>query len=163
MKTTIVILTFCLLSAFAVFSFAQTSYNFNDGLSAAKSANKKILISIYIDGDSWCEKMLSVYSSENIKTYISSNYIFVKLNGQGSEKYNYNGKQYFASDLAKLFGATGYPTHVFLNSDGSILKFKYNGEVSSCYSGYVDASEFEKILKFFAGNQYKDTDLSKVL
>ncbi|MBI5402278.1 MAG: DUF255 domain-containing protein [Ignavibacteriae bacterium] len=163
MKTIKYILAVFISVVFSVSALSQTSYNFNDGLTAAKSANKKILISIYIDGDSWCEKMQSVYSGESIKNYINNNFIFIKLNGQGSEKYNYNGKQYSASDLSKLFGATGYPTHVFLGSDGSILKFKYNGEVLNCYSGYVDAAEFDKILKFFAGNQYKDTDLSKIL
>ena len=31
------------------------------------------------------------------------------------------------------------------------------------FSGYVDAPEFEKLLKYFAENKYKDTDLNKVL
>ncbi|MCX6165730.1 MAG: DUF255 domain-containing protein [Ignavibacteriae bacterium] len=144
-------------------SIAQTTYSFNDGLAQAKANNKKVLISIYIDSDSWCEKMQSVYSSENVKNYINSNFIFIKLNGLGSEKCNYNGKQYTSAELAKFFGATGYPTNVFLNPDGTVIKYKYNGEFCSNYSGYVDVAEFEKILKFFATNQYKDTDLSKIL
>jgi thioredoxin-related protein len=143
--------------------FAQTSYNFNDGLSKAKSSNKKVLISIYVDGNSWCDKMSSVYSSENIKNYINNNFIFVRLNGQGSEKCTYNGKQYTESELSKFFGATGYPTHVFLESDGTVIKYKYNGEMCNNYSGYVESGEFEKILKYFAANQYKDTDLAKIL
>jgi len=163
MKTTKIIISAFLMMIFAGGLYAQTSYSFNDGLSAAKSNNKKVLISIYVDSDSWCEKMQSVYASDNIKNYINNNFVFVKLNAQGTDKYNYNGKQYSAAELVKVFGATGYPTHVFLNPDGSVLKFKYNGEVSGSYSGYVESSEFEKILKFFATNQYKDTDLSKVL
>jgi thioredoxin-related protein len=163
MKTIKVIIAICILAVFAGNAISQTTYSFNDGLSAAKKNNKKVLIGIYVDNDSWCEKMSSVYAAENIKNYINSNFIFVKLNAQGSEKCTYNGKQYSAADLVKLFGATGYPTHVFLGSDGSVLKFKYNGEVSGSYSGYVENSEFDKILKYFAGNQYKDTDLSKVL
>jgi thioredoxin-related protein len=158
------ILTIVLIMVFFAGSiYAQTSYSFNEGLSAAQKNNKKVLISIYVDADSWCEKMQFVYSSDNIKNYINNNFIFIKLNAQGSEKCTYNGKQYSAPDLVKVFGSTGYPTHVFLGSDGSVLKFKYNGEVSGSYSGYVEAAEFDKILKYFAGNQYKDTDLSKVL
>jgi|WetSurMetagenome_2_1015567.scaffolds.fasta_scaffold93607_2 thioredoxin-related protein len=152
-----------LLIMFAGSTIAQSSYTFNEGLSLAKSNNKKVLIAIYIDADSWCEKMQSVYSAENIKNYINNNFVFIKLNAQGTEKCTYNGKQYTAAEIVKIFGATGYPTHVFLNSDGSVIKYKYNGEVYGSYSGYVEASEFERILKYFATNQYKDTDLSKVL
>lgn len=163
MKKIKIIIAACIMMVFAGSIYAQTSYSFNEGLSAAQKNNKKVLLSIYVDSDSWCEKMQSVYSTENIKNYLNSNFIFIKLNAQGSEKFTYNGKQYTASDLVKIFGATGYPTHVFLGSDGSVLKFKYNGEVSGSYSGYVESAEFEKILKYFSSNQYKDTDLSKVL
>lgn len=157
------ILIVAFLIAFFGNSFAQTVYSFSDGLAKAKAGNKKVLVSIYVDGDSWCEKMQSVYSNDNIKNYINSNYIFVRLNGKGTEKYSYNGKNYSSAELTKLLGATGYPTHVFLNPDGTVIKYKYNGEVYCSYSGYVEASEFEKILKYFAGDQYKDTDLSKIL
>lgn len=163
MKKIKIILIAGFLMMFLGNSIAQTTYSFNDGLAQAKANNKKVLISIYIDSDSWCDKMQSVYSNDNIKNYINSNFIFIRLNGQGSEKCNYNGKQYTSSELSKLLGATGYPTHVFLNPDGSIIKYKYNGESCSNYAGYVDAAEFEKILKYFATNQYKDTDLSKLL
>ncbi|MFA5405261.1 MAG: DUF255 domain-containing protein [Ignavibacteria bacterium] len=151
------------LTMFLGNSFAQTTFSFNDGLAQAKANNKKVIISIYIDGDSWCEKMQSIYSSDNIKNYINSNFIFVKFNAKESGKISYNGKQYTSDELSKLFGATGYPTHVFLNPDGTIIKYKYNGDVYCNYSGYVEAAEFEKILKYFATNQYKDTDLSKIL
>lgn len=163
MKKNKIILITVFLTFFFGNSIAQISYSFTEGISLAKANNKKALICICIENDSWCEKMKAVYSSENIKNYINGNFIFIKLNGQGSEKYTYNGKQYTSSELSKFFGATGYPTNVFLNPDGSIIKYKYNGEVCSNYSGYVDAAEFEKIIKYIATNQYKDTDLSKIL
>ena len=163
MKTIKLALITGILMIYAGGIYAQTTYSFNEGLSIAKTNNKKVLISIYIDSDSWCEKMQSVYSTDNIKNYINNNFVFVKLNAQGSEKYSYNGKQYSSADLVKVFGATGYPTHVFLNPDGSVIKYKYNGETCGSYSGYVESAEFEKILKYFAGNQFKDSDLSKIL
>jgi thioredoxin-related protein len=163
MKTIKVLFIIGLIVMFSVNTIAQNTYSFNDGLSKAKSNNKKVLISIYVESDSWCEKMQSVYASENIKNYINTNFIFIKLNVSSSDKYEYNGKQYSAGDLAKLFGATGYPTNVFLNPDGSVIKYKYNGDVCNNYPGYSESGDFEKILKFFATNQYKDTDLSKIL
>ena len=87
----------------------------------------------------------------------------MKLNGEGSDKIIYNGKDYTSASLAKFLGATGYPSHVFLAPDGTILKFTYNGESASVFSGYLDAPEFEKLLKYFAENKYKSTDLGKVL
>jgi len=163
MKNIKILFIVSLLMMFIGNTIAQTTYSFNEGLSLAKSNNKKVLISVYIDSDTWCEKMQAVYSSENIKNYINNNFVFIKLNAQGNEKCTYNEKQYTASELVKTFGATGYPTHVFLNPDASVIKYKDNGEVCSSYSGYVESSEFEKILKYIATNQYKDTDLSKVL
>jgi thioredoxin-related protein len=162
-KIFFVILAIAGMFTIATMCSAQTVYNFNEGLEKAKSQNKKVLVNIYSETDSWCVKMETVYTNESIKSIINSNFIYVKLNGQGSEKYIYNEKQIMASELAKLLGVTGYPTHVFLNSDGSPIKFKYNGEIVNSYPGYVEASEFEKILKFFSGDQYKDTDLSKIL
>ena len=152
----------CLLFTFSRIASAQTSYNFEEGLAKAKALNKMVLINIYIESDIWCSKMESVYSNDAVKSLVNSNFIYVKLNGQGNEKYNYNGKQLVASELAKHFGVTGYPTHVFLNPDGSLIKFKYNGEMTSSFPGYVEAADFEKILKYFANNQFKDTDLAKV-
>ena len=143
-------------------SISQTVYKFNDGLEKAKSSKKLVLVNIYSESDTWCTKMDAVYSNENIKSIINSNFIYVKLNGQGLDKVTYNGKQITESELAKQLGVTGYPTHVFLNSDGSVIKFKYNGEMTGSFPGYIEANDFEKVLKYFANGQYKDTDLAKV-
>jgi thioredoxin-related protein len=162
MKTIKYLIITVFLTVFLGDAIAQTSYSFNDGIALGKSNNKKILVSIYIESDTWCDKMQTVYSAESIKNFINSNFVFVKLNAQGSDKCSYNGKQYTSSELAKFLGATGFPTNVFLNPDGTIIKYKYNGEVCNNYPGYVEAQDFEKILKYFATNQYKDTDLSKI-
>ena len=140
---------------------AQTS--FSDGLSKGKSQNKKIVVNIYSESDAWSQKMDKVYTNGNISSYVSANFVYVKLNANGSDKVNYGGKEFTSASLAKYFGATGYPTHVFLGPDGSVLKFTYNGESVGAFSGYLEAGDFEKLLKYFAENKYQNTDLSKVL
>lgn len=140
---------------------AQTS--FQSGLEKAKTSNKKVLVNIYSDNDTWSQKMDKVYSTGNIMNYINENFVYVRLNAEGSDKINYNGKDYTSASLAKFLGATGYPSHVFLAPDGTVLKFSYNGESTSVFSGYIDAPEFEKLLKYFAENKYQNTDLGKVL
>ncbi|MFA5010417.1 MAG: DUF255 domain-containing protein [Ignavibacteria bacterium] len=139
---------------------AQTG--FQSGLENAKTSNKKVLINIYSSTDTWSQKMEQVYSTGNIMNYINENFVYVKLNGEGSEVIKYNGNDYTSASLAKFFGATGYPSHVFLAPDGTVLKFSYNGESNGVFSGYLDAPEFEKLLKYFAENKYKNTDLNKV-
>lgn len=159
MKARIFSLVIALLTAVTL--NAQTT--FSDGLSKGKSQKKKIVVNIYSENDTWSQKMDQVYSNSAISSYISANFIYVKLNANGSDKVSYGGKDYTSASLAKFFGATGYPTHVFLGPDGSLLKFTYNGESVSAFSGYVDAGDFEKLLKYFAENKYQNTDLGKIL
>lgn len=155
-------ITILLLNIFAL-AYSQTTYTFNDGLSKAKSSGKLAVVAICQPNDSWCAKMESVYSTSSISNILNSSFIFIKLDASGGETYTYAGKQYKACELAKVLGATGYPTHTFLSSDGTILKFKNNGEMNSSYPGYVEAGNFEIILNYFSSGKYKDTDLSKLL
>ena len=142
---------------------AQTAYNFNDGLSAAKSQNKMVIINIHTDSDKWCKKMeTEVYGNSEVQALMGS-FIYVKLNAAGSESYEYKGKKYSAAELATVLGLTSYPTHAFLTSGGDVIKFKYNGVESSSFPGYVDAGDFKNILIYFRDGKYSDTDLSTVL
>jgi thioredoxin-related protein len=49
-----------------------------------------------------------------------------------------------------------------MNSDGSIIRFKYNGEEVSNLSGFIDETNFAEMLNYFAQGRYKDTDLSTI-
>lgn len=143
-------------------SYGQTSYSFNEGLSAAKSNGKKIFLDIYSSSDNWSKKMdAEVYSSDAVNEALSG-FVFIKLNADGTEKYSYGKKEYSSGELAKQFGGTGYPTFVFMNSDGSVISFKYNKENVSSLSGFIGADDFAELLSFFAQGKYKDTDLSTV-
>lgn len=143
-------------------SFSQTSYGFNDGLSTAKTSGKKVFIEIYTDADNWSKKMDSeVFTSEKVQSLLSD-FVFVRLNPDSPGKYTFGKKEYSGTELAKQFGATGYPTFVFLNSDGSVIKFKYNGEDVSNISGFVGVDDFQEMLNYFLQNKYNNTDLSTI-
>lgn len=145
------------------FMNVKAQVSFSTGLEKAKSSDKKILVNIYSESDSWSQKMESVYNSPGIMEYISANFIYIKLNANGSDKISYNGKEYTSSSLAKFFGATGYPSHIFLNPDGSVIKYKYHGESADVFPGYIDAPDFDKLLKYIAENKYLNSDLEKSL
>lgn len=120
------------------------------------------MVEIYSENDNWSKKMESeVYSSGKVQSALSS-FVFIKLNAESKDRQVYNKKEYSSSELAKTLGATGYPTFVFMNPDGSIIKFKYNSEEVYNISGFIGETDFIEMLDFFMQNKYKDTDLSVV-
>lgn len=120
------------------------------------------MVEIYSENDNWSKKMESeVYSSGKVQSALSG-FVFIKLNAESKDRQVYNKKEYSSSELAKTLGATGYPTFVFMNPDGSIIKFKYNSEEVYNISGFIGETDFIEMLDFFMQNKYKDTDLSVV-
>jgi thioredoxin-related protein len=136
--------------------------SFEDALAKAKTENKRVIVDVYTDWCSWCKKMdKDVYGNSEIKKIVKKNFVFVKLNAESSETINYIGRKYTGEELALYFEATGYPTTVFLEPDGSIIKFKYDSVTMKNIPGYFKKDEFKKILNFFKDGKYKDSDLSK--
>lgn len=114
-------------------------YNFESGLAEAKKQNKLILIDVYTDWCKWCKKMDSdVYSNKEITEYLEDNFIFVKLNGEGNSKITYNNRVVTETVIAKQFGVDGFPTTIFLKSNGSLI---------SSMPGYYPPDKFLTILK----------------
>lgn len=161
MKTERFLITIFLIFILYSVSFSQTN-NFSEGINSAKSLNRKIFVEIYSENDNWSKKMESeVYSSGKVQSALSG-FVFIKLNAESKDRQVYNKKEYSSSELAKTLGATGYPTFVFMNPDGSIIKFKYNSEEVYNISGFIGEADFIEMLDFFMQNKYKDTDLSVV-
>lgn len=153
-----VIISFLIVSG----TYAQNALTFNSGLNAAKTSGNKIFLYIYSESDSWSKKTDSeVISSDKVKNALNA-FTFVKLNADSPDKFTYNKKDYTSSELAKQFGGTGYPTFVFMNSDGSIISFKYNGDNISNISGFMGADDFVEMLNFFAQNKHQNSDLSTI-
>ncbi len=155
---TAVVIFFLAVSA----SYSQSSYSFNDGLNAAKSSGKKIFLYIYSATDNWSQKMNSeVFSQDPVKNALSD-FVLIKIDASSPDKYKYQEKDFTSEELAKKFGGTGYPTYVIMNSDGSVISFKYNKDESTNLSGFIGAEDFIEMLNFFKLNKYKDTDILTV-
>lgn len=143
---------------------ASTQNSFEDALKKAKSENKRVIIDVYTDWCGWCKKMDGeAYSNSDIKKLLEDNFVFIKLNAEGTKKIKYNGKEYTETDLAAYFEVTGYPTTVFLEPDGKLIEFKYDKYNMKSVPGYFKTDEFKKILEYFKDGKYKDTDLSKIV
>ncbi len=151
-----------ILAAFTTTAKSQNSVGFDAGIKEAKSSGKMIILDVYSDNDNWSKKMdAEVLSTERVKSALSG-MVFIRLNIDQSGKYNYNGKSYSTSDLAKIFGGTGYPSFSFMNPDGSIIKFKYNGDEVINISGFISEDDFVEMIDFFKNGNYKSSDLSTV-
>ena len=152
------------LSLFLFYNHNVFSGSFDEALSDAKEQNKMVIVDVYTDWCGWCKKMdKDTYSNSDIKDLIEDNFIYVKLNAEGSEKQSYKGKTYTSADLSVFFHVDGFPTHVFLNSDGKVIDFNYNGYKMNNLPGYYAVSGFKKVLEYFIEGKYKDTDLSTIL
>ena len=150
----------------ALFALSGTSFSqisFNDALAKAKLQNKKVIVDIYTDWCGWCKKMdADVYGNSKIKKIMKKSFVLVKLDAESLKELTYDGKQYSEMDLAVLFEATGYPTTVFLDSDGKLIEFKYDKTNMKNIPGYLEAADFVKLLKYIRDEKYKDTDLSTI-
>jgi thioredoxin-related protein len=145
-------------------SVIAQNLRFDEALKTAKKENKKVIVDVYTDWCGWCKKMdREAYSNSEIKKIIEDNFIIVKLDAEGNAKNNYNGKSYTDAGLAEYFQVSGYPTTVFLDSEGKIIEFTYDKYRMSNLPGYYPTDEFKKVLEFIRDEKYKDTDLSTII
>ena len=131
--------------------------SWDPGLREAESTKRPVLVDVYTDWCGWCKRMdADVYSRPDVREYLSKNFVTIKLNAESTKPATYQGKSHTGRSLSSGFGVTGYPTTVFLGSDGErlvnvpgyikgdrfLLLLRYIGE------GYlergVDFAEFEK-------------------
>ncbi len=121
--------------------------SFEEGIEQAKKSNKKIMLDIYTDWCGWCKKLdREVYANKDVAKYLGDSYVSIKINAESTKKFKFKGKEYTEQQLAQAFGATGYPTIVFLKSDSDMI---------TKLGGYVEADRFLKILKFLGEDHYE--------
>lgn len=157
MKHVKTITTLLILFTMAVPAMSQS---IESAMSTAKSEGKKVLIIFYSHSDSWSQKLEKEVLTYQAALAEMSKLVVVKVDGDSQSKFQYEGNSINAKELAGMFSVTGYPSFVFLNPDGSVISFKYNGETVKSLSGYLDAADFVEMLKYFLSNRQTDIDLS---
>ncbi len=129
--------------------------SFNEKLEAAKTTNKKIIISVYTDWCGWCKKMdRETFKNESVLSEIDKNFVFLKLNAESNDELTYQGEKYTKAQFAAAFGIKGYPATIFLNSSSDPI---------TVVPGYIDGEMFSKILKFISGEVYLNKTFEKYL
>lgn len=110
------------------------------GLKEANASGKPILVDVYTDWCGWCRRMdRDVYSRADVKEYLGKRFVAIKLDAEDDGGARYEGKSFTQRTLAARFRVTGYPTTVFLNSEGEHL---------ANVPGYIPADRFLLLLHY---------------
>ena len=121
---------------------------------------KKVFIDVYTDWCGWCKKMdKDTFQNPEVAAYMNENFIMVKMDGEGKEPLDFNGKTfkyipsgrrgYHELAAALLQGRLSYPTVVFLDEDMKML---------SPVPGYQKVEPFLQIARYFGDDIYKTQD-----
>ena len=124
-------------------------------LAAADADAKFVVVDVYTDWCGWCKVMdEKTYSDPAVSELMQKSFVAVKLNAEGNKTVSYLGKGYTETELARSFNVSGYPTTIFLGSDGSVLEK---------IPGYIEAPIFKKVLDYFDSDSYKNTSLDQYI
>jgi thioredoxin-related protein len=89
------------------------SGTFSEALEIARNENKPVFLDISTAWCGYCKRMKAkVYTDSNVADYFNTTFINVMVDAEKGE----------GIEIAKKYGAKGYPTFVFINPDGSISK-----------------------------------------
>jgi thioredoxin-related protein len=121
-------------------------HQWDEGVVAAHTAGKFMLVDVYTDWCSWCKKLdKSVYVHPQVQELLAAHFIPVKLNAESEDKLTNGAQQYTEQQWAKLLDVKGYPT---------ILVFDSQFQLVARYAGYLDAYNFILLLNFVTGKYY---------
>ncbi len=111
-KKVLIMLVFIAAFAFILPQAGAISWknNLDDALKAAKSQGKPVMIDIYTDWCGWCKKLDSDTYSDPKVNAASEKFICVKVNAEKEPA------------IASKYGVSGYPTIIFLDSNGNVLQ-----------------------------------------
>ena len=132
---------------------------FEEAIEKNKENPKPILVDLYTDWCGWCKKMdKTTYKNDVLVKYINANYYAVKMDGEGKEDISFKGKtykyvqegrsKYHQLAAAILKGKMSYPSTAFFTDKEQLIQ---------AVPGYLDEKKFEKILAYFAKDNYKKT------
>ncbi len=119
-----------------------------EAMAAAEKSGKKVLIDISAPWCPWCLRMQKeVYVDSAVVAYLKAHFEYARLNGEdNARRLTFRGYDLTEAELAQALGLTGYPTTVFLESDGTYI---------TRVPGFVPTETFLQILRFIGSEAYR--------
>ena len=139
--------------------------SFEEAVAKARVTPKKIFIDVYTDWCGWCKRMdANTFSHPDIAQYMNENFYCIKFDAEqkedvvlGNQTFKFvpqGPKGYHQLAAALLQNKMSYPTVVFLDEGFNMI---------TPVPGYRDPAGMDALLKYFAEDHYKDTDINKFL
>ena len=124
-----------------------TWQTFEKGVELANKEKKMLVLDIYTDWCHWCKVMdKDTYGHPEVVKYAQENLIVAKLDAETDEKFKFKEGNYSGRQLSAMFGVQGFPSTIFMNSDGELI---------TTVSGFIPAERFILILKYLDGDWYE--------
>ena len=121
-----------------------------------KKKPKKVFMDVYTDWCGWCKRMeATTFSNPEVVKYMNENFYCVRFNAERKDTFRFMGKSYYPDPVKKANTLAieltkdklSYPTFIIME------EFYQNPQP---IAGYLTAPQIEPILKYFAGNIYKN-------
>jgi thioredoxin-related protein len=120
--------------------------SFENAFAKAKTTNKMVLVDVYTDWCVWCKRMdKDTYPDAKVQAELSKYFTAAKLNAESTVGRTYKGEVNTEQQIAAHWGVSGYPTLVFMTSDGEVVQ-----EIP----GYVPPAEFPLVLRYLGSGDY---------
>lgn len=121
--------------------------NLEKAVAAASEQNRAILLDVYTDWCGWCKKMdKEVFADPAVAEILASRFTLAKVNGESKDEITYKGKKTNGIGIAQGFGVRGYPSIIFLDSNGDML---------TLIPGFLDAEKFLPVVLFIGNKEYE--------
>lgn len=128
---------------------AKVAWNeLGPALAEGKKAGKPILVDVYTDWCGWCKRMdKTTYADPAVREYVTSAFVPAKVNAEDdTRRASYRGETKTYRQFADGFRIHGYPTTLFLASDGQLI---------TQLPGYVKPDTFLDVLRYVAEGHYR--------
>ncbi len=128
---------------------------FDQALEKAAAEKRYVVVDFYTDWCKWCKVMDDkTYADSSVAAALNENFVMSKINGESSEKITYQGKVMAQSDFTMGMRVSGFPSTLFMDSDGKVI---------GILPGYIEAPVYLKILAYVSTQAYKTQKLDDYL
>lgn len=120
---------------------------YDEGLKAAKTSGKHILVNFTTAWCGYCKKMnATTFREPEVIKMLSDNFVTIKVDGDSKQELDIDGYKITERDLSRAeYRVQGYPAYWFL---------KPNGERLGVLPGYQEAGNFLDVLFFMKESLY---------
>jgi thioredoxin-related protein len=128
---------------------------FDQAMEKAAADKKYVVVDFYTDWCKWCKVMDDkTYADSSVAAALKENFVIAKINGESSEKIIYQGKIMAQSDFTMNMKVSGFPSTLFMDSDGKVI---------GILPGYIEAPVYLKILSYITTKSYQKMKLDDYL